>query len=333
MEKIAKVVLIVVYFGKLPNYFSVWLKSASANSDYDFIIFTDIEDTFEHGPNIKFEKITFQEIKEKIQIIMDFQIVLDNPYKLCDYKPVYGEIFKEYIKKYDFWGFCDVDLIFGNLSHFIQKDMLKRVDKLYDLGHFTLLKNSNKCNSLWKYRHTLNAGRFDEVFKTSYVCHFDEEYGLTRISNSIGIRSYKQTDFADINYKKFNFEMIGKKNRGKKQIFYWSNGNLFCLTLLDEGIIKSEEVMYIHLQKRKMICNYNGLINDQFIIEPNRFIFGNTDEINNILKKQKIKRIYFTYFYRRFFELKTNIFQGAIKQKIYRTFFRKISRKIKDRKE
>ena len=44
---------------------------------------------------------------------------VNSPYKLCDYKPVYGLIFDEDLQDYDFWGHCDVDLIFGDIRKFI----------------------------------------------------------------------------------------------------------------------------------------------------------------------------------------------------------------------
>ena len=37
-----KVVLIIPYFGKVPDYFNLWLKSAERNSDYTFFIYTDL---------------------------------------------------------------------------------------------------------------------------------------------------------------------------------------------------------------------------------------------------------------------------------------------------
>ena len=39
------------------------------------------------------------EIREKIQSKFDFKISLEEPYKLCDYKPAYGYIFEEFIRK------------------------------------------------------------------------------------------------------------------------------------------------------------------------------------------------------------------------------------------
>ena len=70
-------------------------------------------------------------------------------------KPAYGEIFKEDIKIYDFWGFADLDIIWGSIESFIDDNKLNRFDILTSrekniAGHFTLLRNTNKINKLYK---------------------------------------------------------------------------------------------------------------------------------------------------------------------------------------
>ena len=114
-----KVVLIIPYFGKVPDYFNLWLKSAERNSDYTFFIYTDLNFKVDENSNVKIKNISFDELKERIKSLFGNNIKLKSPYKLCDYKPAYGVIFKDDITDFDFWGFCDIDLIFGNLNHFI----------------------------------------------------------------------------------------------------------------------------------------------------------------------------------------------------------------------
>lgn len=62
--------------------------------------------------NLKIVYMTLDNIRERIQQLFNFPIVLDAPYKLCDYKPVYGNAFKDYFEGYDFWGYADLDLVF-----------------------------------------------------------------------------------------------------------------------------------------------------------------------------------------------------------------------------
>lgn len=107
-----RIALIIPYFGTLPNYFSLWLKTASYNRNFDFLLFTDCNLAKYTVPyNVKCFQMTFDEVKQRVSIILNFKFVLHNPYKLCDYKPLYGLIFSDYLKEYEFWGHCDPDII------------------------------------------------------------------------------------------------------------------------------------------------------------------------------------------------------------------------------
>ena len=40
--------------------------------------------------------------------------------KLCDYKPAYGLIFEDELIGYDYWGFCDTDILLGDIYQFLE---------------------------------------------------------------------------------------------------------------------------------------------------------------------------------------------------------------------
>ncbi len=68
----------------------------------NFIIVTD---TFVSDPlptNIKIVHKSFADVKSLASEKLGFEIELDSPYKLCDFKPAYGLIFSEYLKGFDF---------------------------------------------------------------------------------------------------------------------------------------------------------------------------------------------------------------------------------------
>ena len=112
-------ILIIPYFGKFNSYFHLFLHSCRNNPDFDWLIFTDDRRNFEYPDNITVKYTTFDKIKLYIQRKFKFKIALDQPYKLCDYKIAYGDIFSEFISGYEFWGFCDTDVIFGRGTGFI----------------------------------------------------------------------------------------------------------------------------------------------------------------------------------------------------------------------
>lgn len=312
-----KAAFIIPYFGKFPNYFSLWLKSAGMNRDYDFYIFTDnkLDVPF---PNVKIVHIKFEKFRSLLQDKVDFKINLKKPYKLCDYKPMYGLALQNYISNYPYWGFCDVDIILGDLNSFLSEPILKGYDKIYHLGHMTLLKNDNKCNLLWKSKHHINEPnspyRYDEAFKTPYGCNFDEDQGFTQIANKSNIKCYYSTDYADIDYTKFNFFMLNNKAEKYSSIFKWNNGKLFAYYLIN-GEVASDEIAYVHLQKRKMQILVDKNVN-KFLIVPNKFI--TSTDVEGILKRQKPNQIYLEYKKNRVRMIINHVQQHAIQQRIYR---------------
>lgn len=324
-----KVVLIIPYFGAFPNYFNYWLKSANENINFDFLIFTDNKE-YQSYKNVQYIYCTFEDFKEKLQACVEFKIVLDRPYKICDYRPLYGMALQKYISKYDFWGFCDIDLIFGDIGKFITNDVLNKYDKVCELGHFTLLRNNKQCNELWRIKHHIpGAYRYDEAFKTPYSCHFDETDGLTPISKYKNIKTYTPSDFADIDRTKYNFLVLNMQNKLTKSLFTWNKGKLYYYYIL-EGKIQKKEYMYAHFQKRKMKVTKCSTSEDSFSIVPNEFV--NSTNFNDLLDQEKIIDKYPYYVSSRKKELKEKFRTHAIQQRLYRSIFQKIYRYLLDRR-
>ncbi len=107
------IVYIVLYFGKFPSIFPLWLNSCRNNPTIDWLIFTDDHSCFNYPQNVRVEYTTFENIQARFKKHFDYPVVLHKPYKLCDYRICYGAVFQDFIKNYDFWGFCDIDLLWG----------------------------------------------------------------------------------------------------------------------------------------------------------------------------------------------------------------------------
>lgn len=257
---------------------------------------------------------------------MEFKICLPDPYKLCDYRPVYGQALSKYINKYEFWGFCDLDEILGDLGKFINDKVLDEYDKIYHLGHMTLIRNNNYYNRLWHTKHFLpNAYRYDEAFKTPYPCNFDEEQGITRIFESENVRTYNTVDFADLDYSQFNFFMLGNQKNKLPLIFEWEQGKLYFDYLDVSKQIKRKEVAYVHLQKRHMTLDIRNW-NNHYLIVPNSFIAYSN--VKNILSDLYMGQEYKEFTRIRRKEIITRIKKHAIQQRIYRKFFKNLNRKL-----
>lgn len=114
-----KILIIVPYFGDFNNYFNLWLNSVKNNPSINFLIITDNKTKYNYPKNIKVIYRTFDFVKQIVKTRINENCKLENPYKLCDYRPFFNVIFEEYIKGYHFWGWCDTDLIFGNIRKLI----------------------------------------------------------------------------------------------------------------------------------------------------------------------------------------------------------------------
>lgn len=312
---------IVPYFGKLPNYFQLFLNSCAWNEDYNWLIFADDLTSYEYPKNVMKINTTFDELKKLIIPKFDFNISLLTPYKLCDYKPAYGYIFEKYICDYKFWGHCDIDIIMGKISNFITDDMLDIYDKLFCLGHFTLYRNTIDNNRLFmsEYKGEL---LYKQVFSSPNIWIFDEEFRNDKNVNQIFLSKGKSVYQEDLSLNVFIFttsfrriQFIGVNNgyenayileKNKEAIYLWNRGKIERY-LMDKGRLVREEFLYIHLQKRQMgYCKKKGLGNVVKIL-PNKFVKLEFDTVTekNFRKITKVVicfhklRLRYTSYYKR----------------------------------
>lgn len=303
-----KICFIVPYFGKLPHYFQIFLDSCEWNPDYEWMIFTNDDTDYKYPDNVHRIQMTFSDCKKLIQTKFDFQISLNSPQKLCDYRPAYGLIFSDYLIDYDWWGHCDLDQIFGILGHFITEEMLQKCCKIGSLGHLTLYKNTEENNRIFLNELHGNK-RYVDVFTTEYGCAFDE--WLPGNINEIFLESRKLegemclANFgADINpYQstlticEYNVQKrMYAKSKIKNSIFVHMNGEIRQL-YIEDGRIVSKEFAYIHLQKRKMSdCREDLLNRDSYYIIPNKFVQSSLNPRKLLTKSAKYLLFNFQYF-------------------------------------
>lgn len=155
MEKKPTIALVITHFGPLPSYLDYFLHSCASNKNLDFWIFTD-QDFSEYTlySNIKFVSFSLDRFNELATHQLGRSISVKNGYKLCDFKPAYGLIYESYLLKYDFWGFCDTDIILGDTSKVLTTALLASYDVIsshpqYIAGPFCLFRNSLQARRLF----------------------------------------------------------------------------------------------------------------------------------------------------------------------------------------
>ncbi|MEH7440201.1 DUF6625 family protein [Neobacillus drentensis] len=275
-----KVALIGFYFGKLPNYFPLWLENAKQNDDFTFIIYTDDKTQMNYPQNVIAKYVSFQELVDKAQRLYDFPICVPYPYKFCDFRPAFGDIFSNDLIGFDFWGTIDLDIILGQINHFITDEILDKYDKVLTRDHFVLYRNTKEVNAHYRGEQGLGREFYKKVFTSPEIFAFGERApgGVYHIWKYNGWKMYDVSICADINIWYNHFEINGDTKKIKKQIFYRNEKGLFRYGELQGQLVK-DEWLYMHLQKRQM--EYSGDCGNMYFIVPNRFEGAlNSDDIS-----------------------------------------------------
>lgn len=169
-----KICFLIPYFGKLPNYTKLFLKSCDYNPTYDFIFFSDLSFPEPIPPNVIIFKISLQDFSNLILNNTGLQPTINFGWKICDFRPAYGVILQEYIQGYNFWGIIDTDIILGKIDDYITDKMLTKYDvisasKFWLSGSFAIFRNTEQVNNLFKLSKDWN-----KVFAESRHYAFDE---------------------------------------------------------------------------------------------------------------------------------------------------------------
>ena len=89
---------IIPYFGKLPNYFQLFLNSCAPNKKFDWLIITNDNREFSYPKNVKKIFMEWNDFKRFAQKKFKEKLALEYPTKLCDFKPTYGYLFEDLIR-------------------------------------------------------------------------------------------------------------------------------------------------------------------------------------------------------------------------------------------
>ncbi len=175
------IVFIVPYFGKWPKWFDLFLLTCKYNPSISWFFYTDCGVPKNTPSNIFFNELSFSDYKSKVSESLKINFNPDSPYKLCDIKPALGFIHKEDISGFDFWGFSDIDVVYGDLRKYYTLEKLKKYD-LFSTharrisGHLCLMRNNKRMREAfmliadWKARYAdsrhyaLDEGAFSRVF-------------------------------------------------------------------------------------------------------------------------------------------------------------------------
>jgi hypothetical protein len=160
------VCLVACYMGPPPGWINHYLMSCAYNPSIDFLIVTDQNNFPEVPKNVRVKRMSISSFKELVQEKIGVKVGLSHPRKMCDFKPAYGHLFEEDLKGWDYWGYTDIDIIYGDIRRFLCVAMLQKYDvytarKEFLVGHFSLFRNNAYMKTLYQkggdYQNTLRA--------------------------------------------------------------------------------------------------------------------------------------------------------------------------------
>lgn len=288
------ILLILPYFGKWPVWVDAYWLSVAKNGTIDWLIVTDCEIPQHYPENIRFVPSTLQELSKHVNEVVEANVPL-TPRKFCDLKPAYGAIFEEYVQGYDFFGFCDMDIVWGDIRKFITDDILNQYDIISSRkesisGHFNLFRNSGSIRKLYK-----EVPNYKALFEKPKFMWFDEHVLTDYLQDRLRRGS--------LNYSIFWPKILLNQERGvdSRQEYaldkwLWEDGNIFEIKKQGE----LEEVAYLHFINWKKTMKTCEVC---FTDTPTRFYISYTaihlKKHSNFEKcRNSIKNLYDGYYIR-----------------------------------
>lgn len=232
---------------RFPNYFEHFLGTFYKNKTIALKIFTNVPiQQYQHycdRSSISFHQMSlksmFKQFKQKLQI-SGFGYEEFRAYKMCDYKPMFGLVFSDYLKGFDYWGYCDIDMVMGNLEKFLSFERLEGADVISGTsvisGYMTLYRNDDAVNHLFQrspdYLRVINSAQnfvFDEHGNDKIVAmkHLIHQ----NVINFKGISDFVHND-------------CGSNNVNRDWKYLWQNGRL-----IDH--LTHQEIGALHFVKSK----------------------------------------------------------------------------------
>ena len=246
----SSVAVIGIQIGPWPDNIWLFLRSCGWNPSVKWLIFSDHDFPVDPPSNVKRIQASLGGLRERFSIILGRPVALEIPYKLCDYRPMFGEIFSDELAGFDFWGHCDFDVVFGRIREVLPVQALVDFEKLLVRGNFSLYRNTDRMNSL--FRHVVPDANWRSVVATNRGCRFDEWLGIYKILLDRGIPIYNESVIADIDPRYYDLRLTHTDGFVPQMLTQdQATGKLTLDRWLPDHGLVSEEKLLIHLQKRK----------------------------------------------------------------------------------
>lgn len=250
--KTFRTVLVAQYFGELPGYFSTWLLSCGRNPDIQWVFVTDQPlDNHTIPTNVQVVHKELSDVKAVFEARFSRSIVLERPYKLCDFRPFFWMILDDLGLPYDYWGHCDIDMVFGHLRPFFQPAFDAGYERLFELGCLSVYRNSLLSKSI-AFSTAAQPG-WEQVIASDCSFGFDEHNGVNQSWAAFPELWYRQQHaILDIEPRILPLAAASGALMPPSLRVFWEEGHLFAVERLFGCRSRTRALMLIHFQKRPL---------------------------------------------------------------------------------
>ncbi len=197
------------FLGRLPDWIELYFVTCAWQTSVDWIVLgnDDFERWVGRFSNLHFLPLSVEQFVERAENVLGYR-VRDSFHekKVCDYRPIYGQIFSDLIAAYDYWGHVDHDLFVGNIGEVLLpycdgRDVIS-THHVRIAGPLSLYRNDYRVNQLWmkiaNYREMLcdtERQYFCEEEHFARVVHDATAAGVVTSAFGVGNTVCDQADF------------------------------------------------------------------------------------------------------------------------------------------
>lgn len=251
------ITLITCYFGTAPTWIRIYLQTALCNPDIEFLIFTDCIPDVAPGSNVRIIPTTLEAVCEQASKKLNQPIAFDRAFKLNDLRPAFGVIFDDYLMEAGFWGYVEVDMIYGHIRSFITPALLEQFDVItsrpeFITGHFTLFRNDAVTNTLFTtcvdYPQVFTNPKHYSWSECNFIwTHLLDGYPLETAKTEVESITHVVHRAAKEGRTRAYFPHLVRERidlKKMKWLLHWDNGRLY-------DVDGDEEIMYFHFHVHK----------------------------------------------------------------------------------
>ncbi len=256
------IALVECWFGPFPVWHDFYLKSCEQNPDINFIIVYDGGDPSRRPKNVRWIKLSKPALEARAKKILGTEIRLANGFKVTDLRPAFGAIFRDELKDFEFWGYNDSDMFWGQILQFLPRTVLDNYDVITGcrtsvVGQFTLFRNSGITQDVYQL-----LPEFSATINRPEPAHLDEDI-LDSVCAQAKLKIYRRQlqvhDAGSMEWEKRARTLHTNEGCDPAE-WFWEEGECVWLDGKLTHAKTGRDVMFVHFKSWKRDWNKMFLV-------------------------------------------------------------------------